>query len=411
MLSIDGERLLADLRHLRSFGACGTGVVRQAFSPVDMDARRWLAARMAEAGLESTIDGVGNVFGRAPAPGPALLLLGSHTDTQPRGGWLDGAMGVIYGLEVARALRESPETRSLAVDVASWMDEEGTYFSMLGSRSFCGEVGAEQLERAADRHGRRLVDAIREAGLGEVPAVRLEPGRYLGYMEAHIEQGPVLEAEGKRLGVVVAIVGVRDFTVEFEGMPNHAGTTPMPLRRDAGAACIELAYRIQSEFRELAGPRTVWTIGDVRFDPGTESIIPGRAEMLVQFRDPEGERLDRLEAHLRRRVAEANERGPVRVTLRPADDPVRPTPMDETLQGHLAQAAEVHAPGAWIRMPSAAAHDAQIFGWHLPTAMLFVPSIGGISHDFAEDTREEDIVLGCQVFGDAVLSRLREARG
>ena len=137
MPEINPDRLLADLRHLRTFGAEGNGVVRTSFSDVDMQAREWLRERMAEAGLAASIDGVGNVIGRSPNPGPALLV-GSHSDTQPRGGWLDGALGVIYGLEVARALAESDQTRDLAVDAVSWIDEEGTYYGCLGSRSFCG---------------------------------------------------------------------------------------------------------------------------------------------------------------------------------------------------------------------------------------------------------------------------------
>ena len=408
MVPIDPHRLLADLRELRSFGATCTGVVRTSFSKVDMESRRWLVDKMTAAGLDARIDGVGNVVGASPHAGKALLM-GSHTDTQPTGGWLDGAMGVIYALEVARALRECGDARALPLDIASWMDEEGAYLGCLGSRSFCGAVSTDQIRAAAAPGGHRLTQAIGEAGLDGVPPARLENDRYAGYLEAHIEQGPYLEAEGKRIGVVTAIVGIRDFELSFAGAQNHAGTTPMPLRKDAGAALIDLAVGIREAFARMAGARTVWTIGRVAFDPGASSIIPGRAAMSLQFRDPETCQLDAMEELLKSLVAEANAKGPVAVSIAPSDDHAAPAAMDAGLQDHLAAAAERHAPDQWLRMPSGAGHDAQIMAQRMPSAMLFVPSIGGVSHDFAEDSREDDIALGCQVFATAAATILEQA--
>jgi N-carbamoyl-L-amino-acid hydrolase len=408
MARIDPERLLADLHQLRSFGAEGSGVVRPSLSPIDMDSRSWLRDRMAEAGLEARIDGVGTVYGRSPKPGKALVI-GSHSDTQPRGGWLDGALGVIYALEVARALAEDPETRDLPVDIGAWIDEEGTYLGFLGSRTFCGDLDQASLQAAANKAGEPLTAAIRAAGLADEPRAAIEPDRHVAYLEAHIEQGPFLEASGKRIGVVTAIVGLRTARIRFSGVQNHAGTTPMHLRKDAGVALVAFAGRVHEEFRALAGARTVWTIGHIALDPGASSIIPGRAEMVLQFRDPEVALLDRLEAKMLELVAEANDRGPVAVEAAMMGEPVTPMAMDEGLQAHIAAAAERHAPGAWMHMPSGAAHDAQIFAQRVPAAMLFVPSIGGISHDFAEDTAEADILLGCQVLATAAGAILREA--
>ncbi len=410
MPRIDHARLLDDLRTLRSFGACGTGVVRQAFSPIDLEARRWLAGRMREAGLAATIDGVGNVVGRSRNPGPALLV-GSHSDTQPNGGWLDGAMGVIYAIELARAFRDDPATRDLALDAVAWQDEEGTYFSFLGSRSFCGDAPADALDRAASIDGKSLRAAMDEAGLSGTIPLRLEPGRHVAYLEAHIEQGGRLEAEGKRIGIVTDIVGIREFTVTFSGRQNHAGTTPMPIRRDAGAALIRFAGELDARFRGLAGPNSVWTVGRVQFFPGAPSIIPGRAEMIVQMRDPENARLERFGAALRALAEETNRAGPVAAAIAEPDDPSEPSAMDAGLQRHLEAAAEARAPGQWISMPSGAGHDAQIMARFLPSAMLFVPSIGGVSHDFSEDTAAADIALGCQVLADAAASILKAARG
>ena len=199
--------------------------------------------RLAEAGLEARIDGIGTVFGRSRGKGRALLI-GSHTDTQPTGGWLDGAMGVIYGLEIARALRESPDDRDFAVDVASWIDEEGTYAGFIGSRSFCGEPVAEIVARARNRDGQRMSDALRAAEIAGAPLARMEVDRYVAYLEPHIEQGGRLEAAGKRIGVVTCIVGIVELRITFRGQQNHAGTTPMEVRRDAGAALIRFAGTI-----------------------------------------------------------------------------------------------------------------------------------------------------------------------
>jgi beta-ureidopropionase / N-carbamoyl-L-amino-acid hydrolase len=406
MPTINPDRLLADLNTLRSFGSHGKGVVRPSLSPVDMDARRWLCSRMQEAGLEARIDGVGNVVGRSRNAGKALLI-GSHSDTQPTGGWLDGALGVIYALEVARACAEDEQTRHIPIDTVAWIDEEGTYTSCLGSRSYCGLVTAEEIATAHNRAGVMLTDAWREAGLDGV-AAQPEAGRYLGYLEGHIEQGANLEREGQHIGVVTAIVGSRNFTVRFQGQQNHAGTTPMPLRKDAGMALIDFAYTLNQAFQKIAGPRTVWTMGRVAFHPGAPSIIPGQADMHLQFRDPDASRLEAFETQTHDVIAEANRKGQVEVTIEQVGKSIQPADMDANFQRHIAAAAEQIAPDKWAHMPSAAIHDAMFLAEIMPAGMLFVPSINGISHDFAEDTSDADIVRGCQVMTTAVASILTE---
>ena len=408
MPCIDARRLLADLRELRSIGAQDAGVVRPAFSAADMQARRWLERRFAEAGLEATIDGVGNVVGRSRRPGRALLL-GSHTDTQPTGGWLDGALGVIYALEVVRALAVDDSTRALAVDAVSFQDEESRFVGCLGSRSLTGALTPAIEIGAADGRGITLADALGEAGLADAPRLQLSPERYVGFIEAHIEQGPHLEDAGLRLGVVTGIVGLRGIRFVLRGQQNHAGTTMMARRRDAAAMLYELAHRINTEFPQVAGSRSVWTMGRVRIEPNAASIVPGYAELDLQFRDPEEAPLDAFEALAARLVAEFNARGGVQIEAIPARAPIAPTRMDGDLQRHLAAAAERHAPGRWQHMPSGAFHDAGIISAVMPAAMLFIPSIGGISHDFAEDSRDDDIVLGCQVLADAATSILSAA--
>jgi len=408
MLKINPQRLMDDLKHLRTIGKFGTGVVRPAFSPADMQARRWLMDRMRAAGLKAAMDGIGNVLGRSQNPGKAVLI-GSHTDTQPQGGWLDGALGVMYGLEVARAFAEHPGTARFAVDVGSWSDEEGTYMGLLGSRSFCGVLNRNEMANAQNHQtAQPLSAALEQAELAQVPMLRLDPSRYAAYLEAHVEQGPHLDEQGILLGVVSAIVGIRTFRICCKGQQNHAGTTPMTHRRDAGAALIELAHGINEGFLTAAGPRTVWTIGHMRLEPGSPSVVPGRAEMLLQFRDTDTQILDTLEAATYRMVVAAHKKGPVAIDLEAASPWSKPAVMDGAVQECLAAAAEIHAPGKWIRMPSGAGHDAQIFAGILPAGMLFVPSIGGISHDIAEDTAEEDIVRGCRTLATAAATLLQK---
>jgi len=406
MPRIDGARLIADLRRIAEFGRYQTGVHRPCLSEVDVASRRWLAERFAEAGLEASIDGIGNVFGRSRAPGPKLLM-GSHTDTQPRGGWLDGVMGVIYGLEVARAFRDDPACRDIGVDVASWADEEGNFGSFVGSRSFIGALDEAEIDQMVSREdGTPLRQAIAQAGLAGEPRAQLDPARYRGYLEAHIEQGGVLEHERKRIGVVTGIVGIVLLHLRFTGKQNHAGTTPMPIRKDAGVALTTYCSAVHERFRKLTGPATVWTVGQIRLDPNMPSIIPGAAEMLLQIRDPELDKVDELAAEAKKLAAEANAAGPCGVAIEQMSRTL-PTRSEPKFMDALQAAAETHAPGGWMRMPSGAGHDAQILAKKLPSAMLFVPSIGGVSHHFSEDTGEADIALGCQVFADAAAAILR----
>jgi N-carbamoyl-L-amino-acid hydrolase len=406
MPKINGDRLLADLRRIADFGRYETGVHRPHLSPQDVESRRWLAGRMKEAGLEPVIDGVGTVLGRSPKTGPRILV-GSHSDTQPRGGWLDGVMGVIYGLEVARALAEDPETAHLAVDVASWADEEGHWGQMTGSRSFVGMLSEEDIDKARHRDdGSKMRDALKAAGLDKAPRVHLEEGRYRGYLEAHIEQGGLLEASDKRIGIVTAIVGIYAYRLTFSGIQNHAGTTPMPIRKDAGVAMMRLYNDVMETFPDLAGPRSVWTVGKMSLEPGAPAIIPGKAEMILQFRDADVAVLERFEAALKDIVAAHDKHGPCTVECVNLSRTM-PTVMDERFLDAIEESAATHSRDKYMRMPSGAGHDAQILGLKLPAAMMFVPSIGGISHHFTENTEDADIVLGCQVFADATAKILK----
>ncbi|MER8407714.1 hydantoinase/carbamoylase family amidase [Mesorhizobium sp. M1307] len=405
MPKINAGRLLSELRRFAQFGAYRTGVHRPTYSKEDMDSRRWLAQQYEIVGLQAHIDGVGNVFG-TPHSARRSLLIGSHAESENHAGWLDGALGVMYGLEIARTFAETPDCAGLPIAPVAWADEEGHYISLLGSRSFIGDIGEAQIDRALNvHHGLPLRDALCTAGLAGVPRSLVEPERYVGYLEAHIEQGDALEASGKRIGVVTSIVGIWQYSIAFQGIQNHAGTTRMAIRKDAGIAAATLAMAIAERFPEVAGPCSVWTTGRISLEPGAPSIIPGKAEMLFQFRDSEMQVLERLDAVLREVVKETATRTGCRAEI-VRTEAGKPWYMDATFQGAIESAAERHTT-AYMRMPSGASHDAQVVARKLRAAMLFVPSIGGISHHWTENTDDADLVLGCQVLADAAETILR----
>ena len=392
MPNIDGDRLLRDLRALAKIGAYKTGVHRPTYSPEDVESRHWLAARMTEAGLDPEIDGIGNVIGRARGDGPQLLL-GSHLETQPHAGWLDGALGVIYGLEVARTLGGG-------IDVAAWADEEGHFGSFIGSRSFCGLLPEAEIDACRNRERHDVARGAATGRLRRSAARRWSIRRAIAATSRRISS----RAPNWRIPASASASSPPSSAAIASASCSRAcRTTPAPrawrsARMPASRWCSWRAA-IYQRFPEVAGPRTVWTTGRITLDPGAPSIVPGRAEMLFQFRDTDPALLATLERELEALVAEAT-RGPCTVTIAERGQSV-PQAMDAGFQDALERAAERHAPGLHVRMPSGAGHDAQILAERMQSAMLFVPSIGGISHHYAENTKDEDIVLGCQVFADA----------
>jgi N-carbamoyl-L-amino-acid hydrolase len=390
---IDTDAFLRDLYELREIGKFKTGVHRPTFSPQDMESRHWLVERLRACGLEASIDGIGNVIGRHPGPGPHLLV-GSHIETQNEAGWLDGALGVMAGVALARA--------GLPVDVIAFADEEGHFEGgFLGSRSAAGELTEAEIDRSRNRtDGTKLRDALEAAGLAGRARMTLEPGRYKGYYEMHIEQGTQLEQSGLRVGVVTGIVAIWQWRLHVQGMQDHAGGTTMAERRDAGLTAVRLLAAIDAEFPRVCGDRSTWTTGRITLQPGAPSIIPGDAEVLFQFRDVSVPVLERMEATLRMLVQESNRRERCTTTLEAISKAI-PAVCDPAMMAALDGAAEALAPGFAQHMPSGAGHDAQVMARLMPSSMLFVPSIGGISHHWAEDTKDEDLALGVSVLGEA----------
>lgn len=394
-MQIDAERFLKDLHDLRGFGAAGVGkgVVRPAFSEADVAARRWLAERMTDAGLKVEVDAMGNVFGLADAPS---LLMGSHSDSQPEGGWLDGALGVIAALEVARASRAA---RGPAVSVVSFQDEEGRFGGLTGSSVWSGYTPLDQVDDETDSTGLALREA--RACLGDMVTGSVDPGQFRGYVELHIEQGLTLDAAGEQIGVVTEIVGTRQIPITFTGQQNHAGTTQMHQRSDAFQALSAFNEMLNDRLRNVVGPTTVWTIGQVHLHPNAPSIVPGQVNFSMQWRDGDADRLRRIERVVRDTAQEIATARHLEVDFGPMWE-LEPVAMDDTLRTALETGAETVSPGRWRKMPSGALHDATNVARLMPVAMLFVPSIDGISHNFAEDTDEDDLVAGVRVLGAAV---------
>jgi len=396
---VDGARVLADLNALRAIGTYKTGVHKPTFSEPHMRSLEWLTQRFREADLATEIDGIGSVIGTSTKPGPKLLA-GSHLESQNYAGWLDGPLGVVYALEAARVIDPDPNIHG-AVEVAAWCDEEGHFGSFLGSRSYIGAVSEAEIDAARDRNsGKTMREALREVGLAGRPRVTAERGRHIGYLEAHIEQGERLESEALKIGIVTSIVGIWQYRITFTGEQNHAGTTRMAVRRDAGLALARFCVEIDDRFPAVGGPRTVWTTGRITLDPGAPSIIPGSAEMLFQIRDDDPGVIARLEELLRSMAAEVTAHGRCSVAV----ERIRtgaPAMMDASIQEAIESASASLAGGRSLRMPSGAGHDAQILATIMPAGMLFVPSIGGISHHWSENTDDADIITGAQVFVEA----------
>ena len=395
MININIERFLSNLRELRCIGASGKskGVVRTAYSDTDIKAREWLCTKFSEIGLTPYIDPVGNTFGLAQEQS---ILIGSHTDTQPEGGWLDGALGVICGLELAHAAAESGNPQ---ISIVSFQDEEGRFGVTTGSAIWSGALSLDCADLLTDSEGITFLDARKRTP--NCSKTFLEPALFSGFIECHIEQGPWLHEAGYKIGVVTDIVGIRNCSITFTGQQNHAGTTPMHRRRDAFQALSAFTHKINERFQTVVAPSSVWTIGHVEVHPNAHSVVPGRCSFSMQWRDEKQDRLCRMESIIRETAVEIALAMDMKVSFSPILG-IEPTAMDSDLQDLLATAANVECPGKWQKMTSGALHDAANLSKILPTAMLFVPSIDGVSHDFSEDTEEEDLIAGLRVLARAI---------
>jgi len=404
LVRIDGARLWARLMEMAAIGATAKGgVCRIAFTDLDAQARALFADWARAAGCTVRRDAFGNMFARRDGtdPGAKAVMIGSHLDSQPTGGRFDGVFGVLAGLEVVQAMAEAGLRPRAPVEVVNWTNEEGCIFRpMLGSAVWTGLVPlAEALALRHDTEGWSIAEALArmgEAGEGQP----LGPADVACYLEAHIEQGPVLEQAGDWLGVVEATQGQRWYDVELQGREAHAGPTPMAARRDALMGAARIALEV--ERIALDNPPGCGTVGRMGVHPNSPNTIPGRVAFSADLRHPEAAVLDAMDVAFRRAAAAIAAGGGL--TLEIAERALIP-PLDFAAPVVAALERAARASGhPWRRMFTGAGHDACNIARFLPTAMLFVPCRDGISHNEAEDAAPEHLAAGAQVLADAVLA-------
>jgi N-carbamoyl-L-amino-acid hydrolase len=401
-LSINLERLRSDIDAVNALGRAEAlpGINRVSFSDADMAGRRWLIGRFEDGGLSAWMDAAGNVFGRWEiGDGPAVLA-GSHLDTVPQGGALDGTLGVCAALEAVRAMKGAGIAPIRPVEIVCTADEEGRFGGMFGSQAICGEVGLEWIEAAVDDAGVRLADAMRSQGFDPASVLPRDMSEFIVFLELHIEQGPVLERTGIPAGIVSAVSGVFNWTVTLDGEANHSGTTPMDMRRDAFRGLADFGAAIPAIMEEAAGPESRLTIGKVELSPNFPHSIAGEAVFSIIGRDIEEIRMEALAASCRaeiERTAAAHGLG-VQIVQQSW---LRPAPLDRHVADRLAAIAKSSGVATCI-MPSGGGHDAQTFARHLPAGLIFVPSAGGISHSPDEHTEWRDIEQGANLLARAI---------
>jgi N-carbamoyl-L-amino-acid hydrolase len=404
-LVIDGDRLVSRLNALAQIGATPDGGVRRlAFSAEDKQGRDWLVAEMRAVGLTVEIDRIGNIFGTLPAGEGAPVMSGSHIDTVATGGRYDGALGVIAALEAAQVLKESGVALTRPFTVAAFSNEEGARFQpdMMGSCVHAGVLSLDAAFAARDAAGMSVGQEI----AAHACAGEMEPGtiRPHAFVELHIEQGPILDAEGRGFGIVEGVQGIRWFELTLTGEPNHAGTTPLSYRRDAGLVAARIIAFARETALSIEG--TVATAGRIVFEPGQVNVVPGRALFTLDLRNPDDSRLDEVERRVMAFAREAAAAERVEMVVRKlARFPA--VAFDADVIAALDRSARSfgHEPR---RMVSGAGHDAQIMAGIAPAAMVFVPSVKGLSHNPAEFTADEDLIAGANVLLRAVL-RLAQA--
>ncbi|SMF29748.1 N-carbamoyl-L-amino-acid hydrolase [Tistlia consotensis] len=404
-LRIDGERLWGSLMEMAKIGATPKGGnCRLALTDLDREGRDLFVRWCREAGCSITVDRMGNIFARRPGRDDSLppVMIGSHLDTQPTGGRFDGVYGVLAGLEVVRSLNDTGYEVEAPIEVAVWTNEEGSRFApaMVASGVFAGVFDLDYGLSRKDVDGKTMGEELQRIGYAGEAEVGGRPIR--AFFEAHIEQGPILEAEDKVIGVVTHAQGQRWYEITLTGQEAHAGPTPMPRRKDAlvGAArVVEAVNRIGLAH----APFACATVGMLQVHPNSRNVIPGRVFLTVDFRHPDDDVLSAMDAELRAAAAEAAERGGLELALEQIwYSP--PIAFDADCVAAVRRAAGANG-YSHRDIVSGAGHDACYISRVAPTGMVFVPCENGISHNEIENAKPEDLAAGCQVLLEAVLER------
>jgi len=399
---MSAQDVVANLRELATLTSTADGAQRLAWGPVWRDARHWFNAKLATLGIAPEIDAAGNSWATLPGTSDRAVIVGSHLDSVPNGGWLDGALGMMVGFEALRMFKDAPPPFTLKV--VDWADEEGARFgrSLLGSSAASGSLHVGEVEALVDKTGVRLVDALRDNGV-ELSRMH-ESQTFLkaidakAYLELHIEQGPVLESMNKSTGVVLGTFGVERHLLRFTGQAAHSGSTPIAMRRDAFLAAAESALGFREIARKYTTPdaRVVCTVGTVEVEPGIVTAVPGVCEISLDQRALDARVLARMlddAHHVADRCAKANN---VDVEWKRIWQ-IEPRPFDPTLIQLCADAVQ-EVTGEAPRLPSGPLHDAAEMVPHMPVVMMFAYSANGLSHCKEEDTPEAHLLKTIDAF-------------
>ncbi|TWT53654.1 Hydantoin utilization protein C [Rubripirellula amarantea] len=399
-LQVNLQRIKSDILALAEIGRNQTdhGIYRMAFTDADMEGKRWLKSQIEDAGLPYRIDGAANVSTKIQGTedGPEIMV-GSHIDTVPCAGALDGTLGVIVGLECLRCISDAKISLKRTIELVAFSDEEGRFGGMFGSQSICGEINPEMLATMTDMNGVKLEDELRRHGLDPLDALDAarDPHSIGEYLELHIEQGPVLDRMGKSVGIVDEITGLFTWSVRFKGEANHAGTTPMEMRNDAFMGLADFAHEIPRILDENGSDRSRATIGKAQILPGATNTVPGLVEFSLDVRDTSDQVLEELATAFRKALSAIARRRSLIFEFQQKSF-IAPVHCSKTMIESLQRQSDVLGLESNL-MPSGAAHDAQIMGRMVPVGMIFVPSKGGQSHSPSEWTAWTDIEAGANL--------------
>ncbi|GAB3028191.1 Zn-dependent hydrolase [Bowmanella dokdonensis] len=410
---IDLSRLQNDLIELSHIGYDPEtkGICRLGFTEADMQARQWLIDKFNKEGFHGRLDSAGNVIGSTSKEGKGpVVAMGSHIDTVPAGGMFDGTLGVLAGLECMRVVRDAGLKCEFPLEVYAFAEEEGRFGGMMGVQAITGELTPQWLETAHDASHVYLKDEMERAGLNAIEALNahIDPKHFRAFLELHIEQGPVLERIKKPIGVVEAISGVYKWLVRLIGKANHAGTAPMDMRSDAFMGLADFAHEIPRIIAEEGSDKSRLTVGRVELKPGYAHTVPGEAEFTLVGRDTDPQTMRNLADACRRVLSSIARKHNLMFEFEQMSWLEPQAMADEVIQAFCRQAQEMGLD--YEVMPSGAGHDAQYMAKITPTGMIFVPSVGGISHAPDEWTHWQDIELGTNLLLNTALEYANASR-
>lgn len=398
-LSINAQRLKTRLEELSAIGRKQDfGIYRMAFSEGDMLGRQWFKQEIKAAGLDLYEDTAANIHARLNWQDDVpTVMTGSHLDTVPGAGHLDGAMGVLVALECLQSMKEQGLATRYPLEAVAFTDEEGRFGGMFGSQAMTGKLTPESIHNAVDLKGMSVTEAMKAQGLNAMDALhaRRSPESIHAFVEMHIEQGPVLDQMNYPIGVVEGIVGLFRWDVNLKGVANHAGTTPMHMRNDAFSGLAEFAMQIPRILEEFGSERSVGTIGRVELSPGATNVVPGRANFSLEVRDTDKGILNELHSALRRSLSAIARRRNLMFEFTVVSE-IEPVKCDPGIMNIIKSVADELSVKAY-QLPSGAAHDTQMLASITRAGMVFVPSKDGRSHSAAEWTDMDDIILGANV--------------